>query len=185
MERLVDFRNWTGKESASIQYMAAHNYYTAMKALARAQVRILMDNTYKLITCTHTRTHAHSSFSFFFSSCIIFFLSCIIISFYVSVLSNVQQNRDILLFRVSHDTLLHRDTTSIVRRVSEAKTDCERSVPSVPPTLASPRGNHHLEKPATLRVSRPRRRKTYFTSLHRAQRTAPWGESDYNQIQPF
>lgn len=64
-----------------------------------------------------------------------------------------QQNRDILLFRVSHDTLVHRDTTSIVRRVSEAKTDCERSVPSVPPTLASPRGNHHLEKPATLQVS--------------------------------
>lgn len=121
----------------------------------------------------HAHTHSRTLKFLFFSSCIIFFLSCIIISFYVSVLSNVQQqNKDILLFRVSHDTLVHRDTTSIVHRVSEAKTDCERSVPSVPPTLASPRGNHHLEKPATLRVSRPRRRKTYFTSLHRAQRTA-------------
>lgn len=120
----------------------------------------------------HAHTHSRTLKFLFFSSCIIFFLSCIIISFCVSVLSNVQQqNKDILLFRVSHDTLVHRDTTSIVRRVSEAKTDCERSVPSVP-TLASPRGNHHLEKPATLRVSRPRRRKTYFTSLHRAQLTA-------------
>lgn len=134
----------------------------------------------------HAHTHSRTLKFLFFSSCIIFFLSCIIISFYVSVLSNVQrQNRDILLFRVSHDTLVHRDTTSIVRRVSEAKTDCERSVPSVPPTLASPRGNHHLEKPATLRVSRLRRRKAYFTSLHRAQRTALWEEPNYNQIQPF
>lgn len=66
MERLVDFRNWTGKESASIQYMAAHNYYIAMKALARAQVRILIYNTYKLIT--HARTYAltHTQVSLFF-----------------------------------------------------------------------------------------------------------------------
>ena len=82
---------------------------------------------------------------------------------------------------MSHDTLVHRDTFSVVRRLSKAKTDCERFVRLwllLVVTIVS-------ENRQRCELQEPRRRETYLTALHRAQRTAPSGEPDHNQTQPF
>lgn len=82
---------------------------------------------------------------------------------------------------MSHDTLVHRDTFSVVRRLSKAKTDCERFVRLwllLVVTIVS-------ENRQRCELQEPRRRETYLAALHRAQRTAPSGEPDHNQTQPF
>ena len=154
-----------------------------------------MDNTYKRATHvrTHTRTHTHTPrwfpllflFLSFFLSFLFSFLSFLLL-YELSYLfqrvgsakSTAATQRNLLLFRVSHDTLVHRDTTSVVRRVSETKTDCERSARLwlllVVTIVSKSRQRCQLRE--------PRRRKTYLPrhTLHRAQRTAlRRGEPDH------
>lgn len=71
----------------------------------------------------------------------------------VSRAAAVTRADDSLVYRVSHDTLGHRDATSVVRRASKAKTDCETaSRRSALARFSSWRAAAAAKEPATLQT---------------------------------